>query len=41
MAKVTDHLMLIDGELTASASGEWMESENPASAAYRWPTQPT
>ncbi len=28
--KIQDHLMLIDGELVASESGQWMESINPA-----------
>jgi acyl-CoA reductase-like NAD-dependent aldehyde dehydrogenase len=30
MSALPDHLMLIDGELCAAASGEWLVSENPA-----------
>lgn len=30
MADINDHLMLIDGAMTAAARGEWMDSEDPA-----------
>ncbi len=30
MSSSDDYLMLIDGEMTASASGQWLASENPA-----------
>lgn len=34
MSKSNDHLMLINGELTASVSGQWMDSENPANLEH-------
>ena len=30
MSSSDDYLMLIDGEMTASSSGQWLASENPA-----------